>query len=82
MYILKASYFCHIFEVTISNLRQSALISVEVILFVSVQKVICGFLQKARGPQQIAEVVDDMVDAVIGDEPRVSHSAGTTQMYH
>jgi hypothetical protein len=63
-------------------MRQGELISKILTLFVSVQRVICGFLKKARGPQQIAEVVDDMVDAVIGDEPRVSHPTGTTQIYH
>lgn len=50
-------------------------ISVIILQIVKIfQRVICGVLKKARGPQQIAEVVDDMVDAVIGDEPRVCHS--------
>ncbi|XP_059480965.1 short-chain dehydrogenase/reductase family 9C member 7-like [Neocloeon triangulifer] len=41
--------------------------------FAEFKKIISGLLTKAREPQQIAEVIDDMVDAVIGDEPKMRY---------
>ncbi|CAB3371331.1 Hypothetical predicted protein [Cloeon dipterum] len=41
--------------------------------FADFKETICGLLNMAREPQRIAEVIDDMVDAVIGDEPKMRY---------